>query len=108
MALALSVWLVVSMIVFITVAYVGFIGVGVVGMLMWCICNLIELDAPVSANASEAFLIRRMQARAERRAEERAATIADRLASLQSIRFYRYLGAALTVVGIGGFVLFQI
>jgi hypothetical protein len=34
--------------------------------------------------------------------------MANRLPWLQSIRFYRYLGAGLSVFGIGGFALFQI
>ena len=71
MAIALSAWLVISILVFVTVAYVGFIGVGVVGLLMWFICTLVELDATVSVNETGAFF-------------------------------------ALTVIGIGGFLLFQI
>jgi len=47
-AIALSVLLVVSILAFVIVSHVGFIGMGVIGMLMWVICNLIELDAPAS------------------------------------------------------------
>jgi len=107
-AIALSVLLVVSILVFVTVSHVGFIGVGVIGMLMWVICNLIELDAPASVDDTLASFTRREQLRAGQRAEERAAALADRLLSLQSIRFYRYLGAALSVIGIGGFALSRI
>lgn len=107
-AITLSAWLVVSILVFVTVAYVGLIGVGVVGLLMWVICNLIELDAPASVLQTTDFLARREQLRAGQRAEEHEASMADRFLSLQSIRFYRYLGAALSVIGIGGFALFQI
>lgn len=103
-AIALSVFLIASILVFVTVSHVGFIGVGVIGLLLWVICNLVELDAPASLDQNAAFFARREQLRAE----ERAADVADRLLSLQSIRFYRYLGAALSVIGIGGFVLFQI
>lgn len=108
MAIALSAWLVISILVFVTVAYVGFIGVGVVGLLMWFICTLVELDAPVSVNETGAFFARQLEVKAGQRPEERAATMADRMLALQSTRFYRYLGAALTVIGIGGFLLFQI
>lgn len=108
MAIALSAWLVISIMVFVTVAYVGFIGVGVVGLLMWFISTLVELDAPVSVNDTGAFFARQLEVKAGQRPEERAATMADRVLALQSTRFYRYLGAALTVIGIGGFLLFQI
>lgn len=107
-AVALSGCLVVSIVVLVTVAYVGLIGVGVVGLLMWVICNLIELDAPANVLQTAGFLARREQLRARQRAEEHAASMADRLLWLQSIRFYRYLGAALSVFGIGSFALFQI
>ena len=108
MAIALSAWLVISIMVFVTVAYVGFIGVGVVGLLMWFISTLVELDAPVSVNETGAFFARQLEIKAGQRPEERAATVADRVLALQSTRFYRYLGAVLTVIGIGGFLLFQI
>jgi len=112
MAIALSAWLVISMLVFVTVAYVGLIGVGVVGLLMWFLATLVELntDAPVGTGtiATPGFLARQVEVKAAQRAEERAASFADRLLALQSARFYRYLGAALTVVGIGGFVLFRV
>lgn len=107
-AIALSVLLVVSILAFVIVSHVGFIGMGVIGMLMWVICNLIELDAPASVLQTADFLARRQQLRAGQRTEEHAASTADRLLSLQSIRFYRYLGAALSVIGIGGFALFQV
>ena len=84
------------------------IGVGVVGLLMWGICNRMELDAPVSVLQTAAFLARREQLRAGQRADEHSASMAARLLSLQSIRFCRYLGATLSVIGIGGFVLFHI
>mgnify|MGYP001807503072 CR=1 FL=1 len=106
--IALSAGLVVSILAFVTVAQVGLIGVGVVGLVVWGICNRMELDAPVSVLQTAAFLARREQLRAGRRADEHSASMAARLLSLQSIRFYRYLGAALSVIGIGGFVLFQI
>lgn len=112
MAIALSVWLVISMLVFVTVAYVGFIGVGVVGLLMWFLAILVELntDTPVGFGsiATPGFLARQVEVKAAQRSEERAASFADRLLALQCTRFYRNLGAALAVVGIGGFLLFRL
>jgi hypothetical protein len=100
--------LIVVIVVAVTGACVGFIGVGIVGMLIWVIANKIELDAPACVSVSELSLRRRVQPGAQHRSEERAAVMADRLLSLQSIRFYRYLGAASFAVGIAGFTLFQI
>lgn len=107
-AVAISGCLVVSIVVLVTVPYLGLIGVAVVGLLMWVICNLIEIDAPASVLHTADFLARREELRAAQRAEERAASMANRLLSLQSLRFYRYLGMALSAIGIGGFALFQI
>jgi hypothetical protein len=112
MAIALSAWLVISMLVFVTVAYVGFIGVGVVGLLLWFLSTLVELntDTPVGFGsiATPGFLARQIEVKEGQSPEERTASLADRFLALQSTRFYRYLGAALTVVGIGSFLLFRI
>ena len=54
------------------------------------------------------FLARQVEVKAAQRSEERAASFADRLLALQCTRFYRNLGAALAVVGIGGFLLFRL
>ncbi len=112
MAIALSAWLVISILVFVTVAYVGLIGVGVVGLVLLFVCTLVELDAdrPVGSGGmvTPGFLARQVEVEAARRPEERASTIADRLLSLQSVRFYKYLGGALAAIGLGGFLLFQV
>jgi hypothetical protein len=52
MAIALSAWLVIGILVFITVAYVGFIGVGVVGLVLLFVCTLVELDAGATAGGA--------------------------------------------------------
>lgn len=110
MAIALSLWLLIAVAIFATVAYVGFIGVGVVGLLMCFICTLVELDtdAPVGSEFSAGVLARQLEAKARRSSEERASSWGERLLATQSVRFYRNLGAALAVVGIGGFLLFQV
>lgn len=111
MAVALSLWLLISVAVFTTVAYVGFIGVGVVGLMMWFICTLVELDtdAAVGSELSPGFVARQVEVKTGRRSpEERAASFGERLLATQSVRFFRNLGAGLTLVGIGGFLLFQV
>jgi hypothetical protein len=110
MAIALSLWLLITVAIVATVAYVGFIGIGVVGLVMCFICTLVELDtdAPVGSEYSAGFLARQLDAKAGRSSEEQAASFGERLLATQSVRFYRNLGAALAVVGIGGFLLFQV
>ena len=112
MAIVLSAWLVIGILVFITVAYVGLIGVGVVGLVLLFVCTLVELDTdrPVGSGGivTPGFLARQVEVAAALRPEERVSSLADRLLSLQSVRFYKLLGAALAVVGLGGFLLFQV
>ena len=112
MAIVLSAWLVIGILVFVTVAYVGLIGVGVVGLVLLFVCTLVELDTdrPVGTGGivTPGFLARQVEVAAAQRPEERASTMADRMLSLQSVRFYKVLGAGLAVVGLGGFLLFQV
>ncbi len=110
MAVALSLWFLISVVVFATVAYVGFIGVGVVGLLMWVIWTLVEFDtdAPMESELSAGLLARQVQAKAGRSSNEHPSSLDERLLATQSVRLYRNLGAALMVVGFGGFLLFQV
>jgi len=110
MAVALSLWFLISVAVFATVAYAGFIGVGVVGLLMWFIWAMVEFDTdvPNGSELSAGLLARWVEAKAGRASEERASSLGEWLFATQSVRFYRELGVALAVVGIGGFLIFQI
>ena len=112
MAIVLSAWLVIGILVFITVAYVGFIGVGVVGLVLLFVCTLVELDTdrPVGSGGivTPGFLARQVEVAAAQRPEERASSLAERLLWPKSRRFFKVLGAGLAVVGLGGFLLFQV
>lgn len=110
MAIALSAWLIVSVVAFMAVAYAGFFGIAVLGLLLWFICTLVDLetDAVVGSGMSPGFMKQQLKAKAEMSSSQRAARLWELVLAAQSVRFYRHLGAALTVVGLGGFVLFQI
>lgn len=110
MAVALSLWLLISVAVFVTVAYVGLIGVGVVGLMMWFICTLAELDtdAVVGGDLSAGFLAQQVAIKTGRSLEERTTSFGERLRAVRSVHFFRNLGALLAVIGIGGFLLFQL
>lgn len=110
MAVALSLWLLIFAIVFATVAYVGLIGVGVAGLIMWFIWTLVEFDtdAVVGREPSAGVLTPRMGPKAGRSCEEEAASLGEWLLAVQSVHFFRGLGAILAAIGIGGYLLFQL
>lgn len=109
-AIALSGWLIVSVVVVMTVAYAGFIGIGVVGLLMWFICTIVdlELDGAVGGGMSPNFLAHQVKAKLDVSRAERAARFGEKLLEAQSVRLFKYLGAALAVIGMAGFVAFQL
>ena len=109
-AIALSGWLIVSIVVVMTVAYAGVIGIGVVGLLMWFICTIVdlELDGAVGSGMSPNFLAHQVKAKLEVSRAERAARFGEKLLEAQSVRLFKYLGAALAVIGMAGFVGFQV
>jgi hypothetical protein len=78
----------------------GFFGLFILGMLAWVICIQVELgdDTPTASRA--VFRARMAQ---ERSPERRAAALAERQLRLSPLRFYRWCGIALTVIGAAGF-----
>ena len=110
MTIALSAWLIVSVIAFMAVAYAGFFGIAVLGLLLWFICTLVDLetDGVVGSGLSPAFVRQQLKAKAELSPAQRAARLWELVLAAQSVRFYRHLGALLTVIGLGGFALFQL
>jgi hypothetical protein len=110
MTIALSIWLGVSVVAFMVVAYAGFFGVAVFGLLLWFICMLVdlEMDGVVGSGLSPGFLAQQLNAKTEKSPIERAARLSELVLSSQSVRFYKRLGAGLTLIGLAGFALFQI
>ncbi len=109
-AVGLSGWLVASIVAFMTVAYGGFLAIGVIGLLMWSICTIIdlEMDGAVGGGISPGFWARQVKARSESSPAERAARFGEKLLEAQSARFFKYLGAALALTGLAGFAVFQL
>ena len=109
-AIGLSGWLIVSIVAFMTVAYAGFFGIGVIGLLMWFICTIVdlEMDGAVGSGMSPDFLARQVKAKVGLSPAERAARFGEKLVAAQSARFFKYLGAALALTGMAGFVVFQL
>ena len=110
MTIALSAWLIVSVVAFMVVAYAGFFGIAVLGLLLWFISTLVDLevDGVVGGGMSPGFLKQQLKAKSEMSPAQRAAWLWELVMAARSVRFYKYLGAALTVIGLGGFALFQL
>lgn len=109
-AIGLSGWLLVSIAVFLIVAYAGFFAVGVIGLLMWFIWTIVDLevDGAVGSGISPTFLAQQLRAKVEVSRAERAARLGEQLFDVRSALFLKRLGALLALIGFGGFVLFQL
>jgi hypothetical protein len=111
MAFVWSGWLIAAVIAFLIVAYAGFFGVGVIGLMIWFVSARVDMEQDgrvVGAGFSPGFLAQQLRSQTEMSRAERAALHGRRLLEAQSTRFFKYLGVALTVLGFGGFLLFQI
>src|ERR1700704_5574762 len=104
MAFVWSGWLIASVIAFMIVAYAGFFGVAVIGLMIWFVTARVDMeqDGVVGAGVSPGFLAQQVRTRAEMSAAERAAWHGKQLIEKQSTRFFKYLGIALTALGLGG------
>lgn len=111
MAFVWSGWLIASVIAFMIVAYAGFFGVGVIGVTIWFVSARVEMEDEgnvVGSGFSPGFLAQQVRNRSEMSRAERAALRGRQVIGQQTVRFFKYLGVTLTVLGFGGFLLFQL
>lgn len=111
MAFVWSGWLIASVLAFMVVAYASFFGIGVIGLMIWFVCARVDMEGEgvvVGSGFSSGFLAHQVRTRAEMSRAERAAQRGRQLIGQQSVRFFRYLGVTLTVLGFGGFLLIQV
>ena len=101
MAVALSGWLLASAIAFMVVAYTSFFGIAVIGLMIWFVCTRMDLER-------EGSLAHQVVTRTEMSPAERAALRSETSLEAQTTRFFRHLGMALTLIGAGGFLYFQL
>jgi hypothetical protein len=85
-------WLIAAVFAFAFVTLFGFAGVAFYGLLLLFICMQVELDPDGSARAP-----RQNMSRAERI-----------MTAIMTTRFFKYVGIGLTLVGLGGFLYFQL
>ena len=86
-------WLIAAVFAFAFVTLFGFAGVAFYGLLLLFICMQVELDHPDGS------------ARAPRQNMSRAERI---MTAIMTTRFFRYVGIGLTLIGLGGFLYFQL
>jgi hypothetical protein len=110
MAVVLSGWLIAGVIAFMIVAYTSFFGIGVIGLMIWFVSARMDLeqDGAVGVGVSPGFFARQVGMKAEMSHAERAALRGEKSLEAQSIRFFRHLGMALTLIGAAGFLYFQL
>ena len=110
LAVAALGWLVASLIAFVFVVWFGFAGIGVIGLLLWYICVRIDLekDAAVSSGWAPHLIVSQKEARDRMTGDERARWRHEQSLGLQSVRFFRHIGMALTLIGAAGFLWFQL
>jgi hypothetical protein len=108
MAVVLSGWLIASVIAFMIVAYASFFGIGVVGLMIWFVSTRADLDQDGWVGVSPGLFEGQVMRKAEMSHAERAAHRGEKSLEAQSIRFFKHLGIALTLIGAAGFLYFQL
>jgi hypothetical protein len=103
-------WLVASLLAFVLVASLTFFGIGLIGLLLWFVCTRMELekDAAVGSGWSPELIASQYEARQKMSPEQRAADREDQTLAMHSMRFFKNLGMALTLIGAAGFLYYQV
>ena len=109
-AIALSGWLLASVVAFLVVAYTSFFGVGLIGVALWFVATQFELeeDRPVATGSTASLLASQVKARNEMSREQRAAQRHEGSLRARSARFFKHLGIGLTLIGLAGFLYYQV
>lgn len=110
LAVAALAWIVASLIAFVLVASFTFFGIGLIGLLLWFVCTRIDLeqDAAVGSEWTPSLIPSQYATRQKMSDEQRAAYRDEQTLAMQSMRFFKHLGIAMTLIGAAGFVWFQI
>ena len=87
-------------------------GIAVVGIVIWFVSARMDLEqdgaGAVGVGISPGFIAQQVKTKAEMSHAERAALRGQRALEALSTRFFRHLGIALTLIGVGGFLYFQL
>jgi hypothetical protein len=109
-AVAVLGWLVASLVAFVFVVWFSFAGIAVMGLMLWFVCVRMELekDAAVGSGWTPHLIASQHEARERMSGDERARERHEQSLGLQSIRFFKHLGMALTLIGAAGFLWLQV
>ena len=109
MAIALSAWLLASVVAFFIVAYTSFFGVAFIGLIICYVGAQFELDGdrPVGSLATS-FLGAQVRAQQEMSAEQRQSVRHEHLLANQSARFFKFFGLGLMAIGLCGGLYYQL
>jgi hypothetical protein len=99
--------MVASVLAFLLVASCSFFGIALIGLLIWFTCTRVELEKD-SAGTSPSLIARQYEVRQNMSQSERDSYRQEQSLAMQSVRFFRYLGIGLTLIGGVGFAWFQI
>jgi hypothetical protein len=110
MALALSAWLVASVVAFLIVAYTSFFGMAFIGLIICYVSAQFELDGdrPVGSSLATSFLGVQLQAQRDLPVEQRRSVSHEQSLSIQSARFFKFFGLGLMVIGFCGGLYYQL
>jgi hypothetical protein len=110
MAFVLSGWLIALVVAGLVVAYTGFFGVAVLGLIVLCLSVIVDQDrdGAVGTGVTPGFMEQQVRARAEMSNSQRWAARAEHVLEAQSTRRIKFLAGIMVLVGLGGFLLFQI
>ena len=97
-------WLIAALIAYAVVSLFGFFGVGFFGLLLLFICTQVELESEAGAR----LFAPQAEARQARPGAERASGRHGPPPAGRTPRFVRSVGIALTLLGFGGFLYFQL
>lgn len=102
--------MVASVLAFLLVVTFSFGGIALIGLLMWFTCTRVELekDSAVGSGRATELIGSQFEARQGMSDVERAQYRDEQSVAMRSVRFFRYLGVGLTLIGGVGFALFQI
>ena len=108
-AIALSAWLLASVVAFLIVAYLSFFGVAFIGLVICYVSAQFELDGdrPVGSLAT-GFLGAQLRAQQDLTAEQRQSVRHEQSLAIQSARFFKFFGLGLMVIGLCGGLYYQL
>jgi hypothetical protein len=110
LAVAACGWLVAGLVAYLLADSVGFAVICVIGLLMWFISVRIDLekDAAVGSGASADLMAKQYRARERLSDEERASRRREQSLALETVRFFKQMGMAMTLLGAGCLIWFQL